>query len=223
MTDQIKHHLDDALLMGYAAGSLPEAFNLVIAAHVSMCDECRARAHSFDALGGAVLDRNAQTAMDEGSFAATLARIKSGGAPALEAASEPAAAPRKASGTLPAPVQDYVGGDLDAVKWRPLGMGVKQAILPSSKEASVRLLYIPAGAAMPDHGHRGTELTLVLKGAFRDEADRFAAGDVEIADEADNHTPIADIGEDCICLAATDAPLRFNGFLPRLMQPFFKI
>ncbi|OUS19855.1 transcriptional regulator [Rhodobacterales bacterium 59_46_T64] len=220
MTDQIKHHLDDALLMGYAAGSLPEAFNLVIAAHLSMCDECRARAQSFDALGGAVLDRNTQSAMDEGSFAATLARIKSGTTPADAFT----AAPRVSTGgTLPAPVQDYVGGDLDAVKWRPLGMGVKQAILPSSKEASVRLLYIPAGAAMPDHGHHGTELTLVLKGAFHDEADRFAAGDIEIADEADNHTPIADIGEDCICLAATDAPLKFNGLLPRLLQPFFRI
>ncbi|MGH1459967.1 MAG: ChrR family anti-sigma-E factor [Paracoccaceae bacterium] len=223
MTDQIKHHLDDALLMGYAAGSLPEAFNLVIAAHVSMCDDCRARAHSFDALGGAVLEGNAQSAMAQGSLAATLARIKSGAPAAQTEAAKPAKAAGKSASALPAPVQDYIGGDLDAVKWRPLGMGVKQAILPTSKEASVRLLYIPAGAAMPDHGHRGTELTLVLKGAFRDEADRFAAGDIEIADEADNHTPIADIGEDCICLAATDAPLRFNGFLPRLLQPFFRI
>jgi putative transcriptional regulator len=26
-------------------------------------------------------------------------------------------------------------------------------------------------------------------------------------------------GEDCICLAATDAPLRFRGLIPRLAQP----
>ena len=102
-------------------------------------------------------------------------------------------------------------------------MGVKQAILPTSKSASARLLYIPAGAAMPDHGHRGMELTLVLRGAFTDEDDRFGPGDVEVADEELNHTPVADIGEDCICLAATDAPLRFNSWLPRLAQPFFKI
>ena len=30
---EIKHHLTDALLMGYSAGSLPEAFNLVVATH----------------------------------------------------------------------------------------------------------------------------------------------------------------------------------------------
>lgn len=77
--------------------------------------------------------------------------------------------------------------------------------------------------AVPDHGHRGTELTLVLQGAFRDETDRFGPGDVEIATEELEHTPVAEPGLDCICLAATDAPLRFNALIPRLLQPFLKI
>jgi hypothetical protein len=55
---------------------------------------------------------------------------------------------------------------------------------------SARLLYIPAGQAMPEHGHRGMELTLVLKGAYRDETDRFARGDVEFADQDMDHTPV---------------------------------
>jgi putative transcriptional regulator len=38
-----------------------------------------------------------------------------------------------------------------------------------------------------------------------------------------NHQPIAEAGVDCICLAATDAPLRFNGVLARIAQPFFRI
>jgi putative transcriptional regulator len=84
-------------------------------------------------------------------------------------------------------------------------------------------LYIPAGRPVPDHGHNGTELTLVLQGAFRDETDRFGPGDLEIAGEELNHQPIAEAGVDCICLAATDAPLRFNGVLARIAQPFFRI
>ena len=71
-----------------------------------------------------------------------------------------------------------------------------------------------------DHGHRGTELTLVLKGVFADEEDRFAAGDVEVANEDLTHTPIAEPGEDCICPAATDAPLEFKGIIPRIAQKF---
>ena len=69
----------------------------------------------------------------------------------------------------------------------------------------------------------GMELTLVLQGAFADENDRFGRGDIEIADEEMEHTPVALTGEDCICLAATDAPLRFRGLIPRLAQPLLRI
>ena len=213
----INHHLTDALLMAYAAGTLPEAFSLTVATHISMCDECRARLGAYECLGGAVLERAETVAMAEDSLSATMARIRDG-APVREYP-----APRKRSGVLPAPLQDYVGGDLGCVRWRPVGMGVKQAILPTARDATARLLYIPAGAAVPDHGHRGTELTLVLQGAFVDETDRFGPGDIEVADEDLHHMPVADIGADCICLAATDAPLRFRGMIPWLAQPFLRI
>lgn len=211
----IKHHISDSLLMGYAAGQLPEAFNLVVATHLSLCDECRARLAEYEAVGGAVLDRSGAVAMSEGSLAATMARIRS--APVVDRP-----APRRA-GLFPGPLADYVGGGPEAVKWRSIGMGVRQAILPTEKGASARLLYIPAGQNVPDHGHRGLELTLVLQGAFRDETDRFGLGDLEIADEDLSHQPVAEAGEDCICLAATDAPLRFNGLIQRIAQPFLRI
>ena len=219
MTDTIKHHLTDDLLMGYAAGALPEAFSLVVAAHVSMCDECRARLWAFDTLGGALLEGASPDGMSQDSLGQTLARIKS------NPEAGPAAPERRVvtTGVFPAPLRDYVGGDLADVRWRPVGMGVKQAILHTARSATARLLYIPAGAAVPDHGHRGTELTLVLQGAFSDETDHFGAGDIEIANEDLNHTPVAGIEADCICLAATDAPLRFNSLIPRLAQPFLRI
>lgn len=212
----IRHHLSDALLTGYSAGTLPEAFNLLVATHVSLCDECRARLAAQDAVGGALLDRQEAVPMAEGALTATLARITG-------TAREARPVCRPAPGLFPEPLRAYVGGDAEAVRWRPVGGGVRQAILPTASGASARLLYIPGGTAVPDHGHRGTELTLVLQGAFRDETDRFARGDVETADEALEHTPIAESGDPCICLAVTDAPLRFNGLIPRLLQPFLKI
>jgi putative transcriptional regulator len=216
--NNVKHHLTDSLLMAYSAGALPEAFNLIVAAHISLCDECRAQLASFDSVGGALLEESDAAIMAEDSFAETMRLITSGAMAPLPERARPAG-----HAVLPAPVRDYVGGDLDKVKWQSIGMGVKQSILRTSKDASIRLLYIPAGTAVPDHGHRGMELTLVLQGAFVDETDRFGPGDIEIADEELTHTPIADIGEDCICLAATDAPLRFNKLIPRIAQPFFRI
>jgi putative transcriptional regulator len=211
----IRHHLNDALLMGYAAGHLSEAFGLVVATHVTMCDDCRARLESYEALGGAVIEAEDETAVSTDALARMMARLE---VPVVSASPK---APRKTS--LPSPVAAYVGGDLDAVKWRALGGGVRQAILPTGPKATVRLLHIPAGQAVPDHGHRGMELTLVLRGAFRDATDRFGPGDLEIAGEDLAHKPVAEAGEDCICLAATDAPLRFAGLMPRLLQPLFRI
>ena len=215
--NQINHHLTDSLLMAYSAGSLPEAFSLVVATHISMCDDCRARAAAFDTVGGQILDDDATEAMSESALEATL-RLIGGAAPEPRTPTT-----RRVASTFPLPLQDYVGGDVEAVRWKRLGGGVRQMILPTSDTASVRLLYIPGGAAVPDHGHRGTELTLVLQGAFRDETDRFGVGDIEVATEDLQHKPVAEPGVACICLATTDAPLKFNSLIPRMLQPLFKI
>ena len=212
---KITHHLTDELLMAYSAGTLPEAFGLVVATHISLCDECRARLGGFDAVGGAMLEQEDSVAMAEDSLEATLARI------AKQAPEKPVRPVRP--GIFPGPLRDKVGGDKDAVQWRSVGGGVKQAILPTPRSASLRLLRIPAGEAVPDHGHNGLELTLVLQGGFRDESGEFWRGDVEVASDDLEHTPVALPGTDCICLAATDAPLRFKALLPRLAQPFLKI
>ena len=212
----VKHHLTDDLLMAYSAGDLPEAVNLIVATHISLCDECRAALGSYDAVGGAVLDTCDSVQMSNNSLNSVLDMIH---AQDNQVQDKPVLA-KVQDDVLPAPLVDYVGGGLDNVRWRSAGMGVKQAILPTSKDATARLLYIPAGTAIPDHGHHGLELTLVLQGAFQDEDGYFSRGDIEVADEDMNHTPVADISEDCICLAVTDAPLKFKGLMPRIAQPF---
>ena len=212
----IKHHLTDKILMAYSAGQLSEAFNLVVATHISLCDECRVTMSSFEVLGGVLLESETVEDITAPDLQATMTLIE---------ATVPAArvtAPRQPTET-PFPLSAYIGDSLDAIKWKPVGMGVKQAILKTSAVATARLLYIPAGMAVPDHGHGGTELTLVLRGAYSDETAHFKRGDVEIADEDMHHTPVADTHSDCICLAVTDAPLKFSGVLPRLLQPLLRI
>ena len=213
--NEINHHLTDAVLMAYSAGSLPEAYSLVVACHVSLCPQCRSALEGFEALGGAVLEQAGKAELAEGSLSATLDKI----------AKQSELVPKKdyPKSAFPVPLQKYIGGGPDSVKWRKIGGGVKQAVLPTSQDASARLLYIPAGMAVPDHSHNGLEMTLVLQGAFSDEVDRFARGDVEFGDENLTHTPIAEVGPDCICLAATDAPLKFKAIIPRLLQPFINI
>ena len=213
--ETIKHHVSDDLLMAYASGNLAEGFSIAVAAHVSMCDHCRSTLESLNAVGGAFLERDTNVSVDACAFSKTLERIN-----ACQSVSQPK---EKRKSDFPEPLSDYVGHGLADITWQPLGMGVKQAMLETSEDATARLLYIPAGAAMPDHSHRGLELTLVLEGAFADENDYFAKGDVEIADGSTNHTPVAMDGKPCICLAVTEAPLKFRKMFHRLIQPLLRI
>ena len=66
-------------------------------------------------------------------------------------------------------------------------------------------------------------MTLVLAGAYSDQTGRFEMGDIQIANEETRHQPRAELGEDCICLVVTDAPLKFKNFGARIAQPFFGI
>ena len=212
---KIKHHLSQDLLMKYSSGTLCEAFSLAVATHISMCDDCRAALESFEAVGGALLDISTPEEMSVDSFESVMALIESEPAEITQPASQPT--------DVPSALSDYIGGSLHDVKWRPIGLGVKQSLLKTSGNSKARLLYIPAGTAVPHHSHNGNELTLVLKGAFEDEISRFGPGDVEMADEDLDHQPVAVEGEDCICLAVTDAPLKFQTLVHKLVQPFLKI
>ncbi|UWQ90466.1 ChrR family anti-sigma-E factor [Rhodobacteraceae bacterium M382] len=208
----ITHHVPDAMLAAYAAGSLPYAYSVVVASHVSLCDQCRTALGAHQTVGGLVLE--GCDTIDVSS------RLKTDVLAMLDKPYTPEPVYDRA-GVYPGPVVEALRGT--SPRWKTLGMGVRQSILSADREGSVRLLSIPPGQAVPDHSHNGLELTLVLQGSFSDETGRFGVGDLEIGDETLHHTPTADAGEACICLAATDAPLRFNAFMPRLLQPFFKI
>ena len=201
--------------MGYAAGILPEAFSLVVATQMSISDEARARLASYEAIGGGILEDSDEAEMKPNALKKALKEI--------DIPTEKRPLPPMVEGIFPKPLQKYVGNDLNAIKWKNIGRGVRQAILKTDKHATARLIYIPAGTAMPNHGHNGLEMTLVLQGEFHDEEDFFARGDIEIGDENLHHTPTASGNGPCICLAASDAPLKFTSLLPRLLQPLFKI
>jgi putative transcriptional regulator len=71
---------------------------------------------------------------------------------------------------------------------------------------------------MLEHGHGGTELTLVLEGAFSDSTGEYLPGDIqEVADEIE-HSPVADKVAGCICLIASEERARFRGVVGKVVQ-----
>ncbi len=226
----IHHHPDDELLVAYAAGELDEAWSLLIATHLALCPDCRAQVRAAESVGAALLEDIAAdelSGMADDALEKTLALATD---PAVHPADEKHVASAPVSGdpggvpVLPQPLRDYAGDDVDGLKWRRLGSSAFHIPLVARRGApTARLLRIPAGTAVPEHGHNELELTMVLAGSFVDADARFARGDVETADTDVEHQPVAEAGTDCICLAVTDAPLRFRGPIARLVQPFIGI
>ena len=62
--------------------------------------------------------------------------------------------------------------------------------LPLAGAGKLRLLKVAPGHGIPEHGHGGAELTLVLRGSFHDETGRYARGDVADLDETVEHQPV---------------------------------
>ncbi|MGP9813198.1 ChrR family anti-sigma-E factor [Rhodopseudomonas sp. NSM] len=217
----VRYHIGDDLLLSYAAGTLDEASSLLVATHLALCPACRARAAAADDLGGALFDALPEAELSPGLHDAVLAQLR--GEPA--AAPAPARPLRPRSGiVIPEPLRGYLGGDLDTLRWTVLAPRVQQIAidLPNCRPRA-RLLRFQPGTGVPAHGHAGRELTLVLSGSLCDRDTVLARGDVAETDEYTEHQPHAGPDGDCICLAVTDAPLRFKGVFARLLQPWFGI
>lgn len=220
----IQHHPSEPVLLDYASGALDEVWSLAVVTHLALCPDCRGTVEKFEALGGALL---ADAPHADGASSDLDAVMKRLDAADIQPTTQMQAAPRSAGRKppiLPEPLRSYAGGDVAGLPWRKLGGGASQLILdiPSSS-AVARLLRIPAGRPVPEHSHRGIEMTVVLAGAFSDITGRYDRGDFQEADETLEHQPDAAAGEDCICLAVTDAPLRFKNLVARIAQPFLRI
>ncbi len=214
------HHIDEALLMDYAAGATSEPESLIIATHLALCPQCRDMVRRMEDVGGALLDEVAPEAVSDDALASVMARIE-GEAPPAPVVERPALDDDAIR--VPEPLRSYLGGGLDSVNWQRTMRGLHVFEVPTGRpDLKTRLLKIKAGTPMPEHTHHGQEYTLVLTGGYSDERGHFVRGDIDITDDSVQHTPVADADEDCICLTVTQAPLKLTGRFGRLLNPFVK-
>ena len=77
------------------------------------------------------------------------------------------------------------------------------------------------GADSGAHSHDGMEYTVVLQGGYTDVTGNYGPGDLQIMADGASHNVVADPGEDCINLAVTTGPLKFESLLQRIAAPLF--
>jgi putative transcriptional regulator len=215
------HHLDTPTLLGYSSGALAPAFRAVAATHLALCRECRAALHEADRVGGALVQQQQPALLSSGARESMLARLAAEPVDEPVAAAEPPAWPD--GDRLPPALRPYFGETFGGLRWRTLGPGVQLIRARPMEGGDLMLLRVAPGRSVPLHSHGGNELTVILRGAYDDVLGHFAPGDAADLDSDTEHQPVTSPGVACICVAATDAPLRFSGWLARTLQPLIRM
>ncbi len=205
-------------MIAYAAGTATEAEALVVSTHLTFCPECRADLRTAEAIGGALLDQIDAVPMHADALQSVIARLDEP-APVAMIRARHAEAPEG----LPVALAQYAAEALEQTGWRMVSPGIKQLQLTTSGGGKARLLKLKPGTMLPKHGHRGTELTILLAGSYTDELGQFVRGDMEEVDESVIHRPVVDDGPECLALIVTDARLKFHTWMARLAQPIIGI
>src|SRR5581483_3857942 len=129
----------------------------------------------------------------------------------------------RAPAAEPEPVRRLSALDPDAGPWRKLPGGVSVRSIPVAGPERLVMMRIKPGGSVLRHRHIGEEWTLVLQGGFSDNAGHYGRGDLIVKGADDEHRPVADQGEDCICLVLLRGKPRYSGFLGGLMGRFAKL
>jgi putative transcriptional regulator len=220
----ITHHPQLDLLTEHAAGALPLAQAACVGAHLNYCESCARSVAQLQQVGAALFNAADAEPVGDAMLDRVLARLDE--EPPLQY--QPQQAQQSESGAelngTPALLQRLLQGDFSDLPWRRVTDALRTTLIRTGDpQFEFSLLHIAAGGEIPAHDHRGQEMTLVLQGGFSDQNGSYHAGDFIFRQPGDRHAPRAFEGEDCICLAVVDQPLRFTGWKHRWMNPFLRL
>jgi putative transcriptional regulator len=202
----------DGLMARYVAGHLPEPARVLVAAHLALSSTNRPLVWALEDAAGMELEEIVPVTVTdrEERLAAIFAN------PPMTSSSPD----RFQDPVLPDILRQFVGVGIDDIPWKTKMPGYREHLIGEIDGCEANLLWIKPGRKMPAHTHEGSEITLVLDGAFCDINGRYGRGDIAVADDSIDHRPIAESDRPCICFAVTDAPLKLTGSYTQLFSDF---
>lgn len=209
------HHPPTEYLLSYATGGLAEAEALLVASHAALCPACRGRVRELESAAGALLHREAPSAVSNDLLARTMAKL--GAQASAPEIGRPAVALNDP--ILPSPLLRYTG-PFAQIRWKWAIPGVRYTVLPLTvNDVPVILRRISGGMRVPMHAHQGPELEMVLAGGASDDRDgrKFERGDVVFNDANDEHSVTIESGEECVALSVHTADIKPIGWWSRLV------
>lgn len=201
----IRFHPKPEILIKYASGHLSSAYAMAIELHTKFCNGCADHVIELNNIGGKLLNAQKNTSVKL-SFDDLMTKIDS-----LEQEATESIEPGHISADVTS-IMQLAKTSGRKRNWKAITSKISNLSVDlGDKDYDVNLIKMKGGSKVPAHTHKGTEVTVVINGSFKDAYGEYNVGDFLIRDSSTKHSPHADV--DCICFAVTDAPLHYTGML----------
>jgi putative transcriptional regulator len=216
----ISFHPTQQQLIEFVEGNSAPAMALVVSAHTDMCPVCQQHIAVIESRLSEVALAASTGSVDFGSMVADITSL-----PAAEQITAVINQPQtlELDGRqfkLPRALRKYVNrtGNFSHL----LG-NLWQAPVDLGPIGKANFIYMQKGGRVPEHTHKGTELTLVIDGEFSDGISDYDTGDFILMNQSNTHAPHSEASEGCLVFAIVDAPLHFTSGIARLLNPFSQL
>ncbi|MFT7289628.1 MAG: putative transcriptional regulator [Reinekea sp.] len=190
--------------------------NITVSAHLHFCGECQRQVIEYESVAAVLFEQQAAIAVAKDGFANLMERIES----------QPVSKPSKirtAPSRFPPVVEKLMTQGTDALSWKkPMKNLRVSQLLTDEQGLTLGLHHMKAGCRVPQHTHRGREISLVIEGGFSDQMGSYGVGDFITLSTEHHHSPQADADGDCWLLSLVEAPVRLTGPFGWILNPFIK-
>jgi putative transcriptional regulator len=216
----ISFHPSFTDLRVFSAGNSKPAMALMISAHADMCPKCQQDCIDIQAeLAGELFNQMSPGAPLDSQYYAMRSKI-------TDLPISKMAAPEVNNSSieldgkffeLPRALKRHVK---NTGNWSRLVGKLWQAPVDLGDIGKANFMYMEKGGRVPEHTHKGTEITLVVDGQYGDGIAEYDCGDFTIMNNTHNHLPHSEADGGCLVLTIIDQPLHFTAGIARLLNPF---
>jgi putative transcriptional regulator len=219
----IKHHPKFELIQSFVNGDLPASLSAGISIHAGMCPVCQQKISLLtDQVAKLNFDESPTTVFEGDLATQELSAInvddminaitESDNIDVMQAVKTKTVNFRNKSYELPSVLNNMMLG-----KTAHIGKLARRRVQLDENEIHTNLLHMEPNGSVPQHTHKGFELTLLLEGSFHDEEGEYVKGDFIMLDGQHLHNPISSSG--CLCYTVANDSMHFTQGINKLLNP----
>lgn len=207
-------------LQAFSAGNSSPALALMISAHVDMCPQCQQDCMDIQSeLADELFAQPSSLAPLDSQYLSMMSNITE-----LPIANTAGTEANMTSIELDGKFFELpraLGRHINKTgNWSRLVGKLWQAPVDLGDIGKANFIYMEKGGRVPEHTHKGTEMTLVVDGQYGDGIAEYDCGDFTIMNNHNKHLPHSEADNGCLVFTIVDQPLHFTSGIARLLNPF---